>query len=450
MEYGYPNGRDENNVRPGYTPPAQQNQQSAPGYTPRPGASPYGAWQSGQSQAQAGAPYAQPQQPVNPMMPPAQPQQPKKPGGAAKAVASVGLVLACAVAGFGGGAMSNYVLPGAANQTVVYRAADTGRTNENHTTASGDGVLSVSEISELASKSVVSIDTELMMTDLFGRTQAGGGAGSGVIISADGTIITNNHVVDGAQKVTVTLPDGTKYDGKVLGADAEADIAVVKIDATDLTPAVIGDSDDVAVGDFCLAIGNSLGQLSGTVTNGIISAKDREVTLENSTMTLLQMSAAVSPGNSGGGLFNERGELIGIVNAKTNGNGAEGLGFSIPVNDAMAVAEQLVANGYVSGRPALGISVVTVASAEEAAMNGLSAPGVYIAALTEGGATQKAGLEVGDRILSIDGNVVNTQADVTAAIREKQAGDAVELTIDRDGSQMTMSAVLGEKVQQAA
>ena len=446
MEYGYPNGNNDNNMRPGYTPPAQQGAQNVPGYIPRPDESPYAAWQGGQGQPQTGAPYAA--RPVPGAQPPP-PQQPKKNSGAARAIASVGLVLACAVAGFGGGALSNYVLPGE-NQTVVYRAADTGRVNTNHASAAGDSALSVSQISELASKSVVSIDTELTMTDFFGRTQTGDGAGSGVIISEDGTIITNNHVVEGAQKVTVTLPDGTKYDGTVLGTDAEADIAVVKIDATGLTPAVIGNSDDVAVGDFCLAIGNPLGQLSGTVTNGIISAKDREVTLENSTMTLLQMSAAVSPGNSGGGLFNERGELIGIVNAKTNGNGAEGLGFSIPVNDAMKVAEELIDHGYVSGRPALGISVVTVTSAEEAAMNGLSAPGVYIAALTEGGVAQKAGLAVGDRILSIDGNVVNTQADVTAAIREKQAGDTVELTIGRGGSQMTISAVLGEKVQQAA
>lgn len=177
---------------------------------------------------------------------------------------------------------------------------------------------------------MVEVTTEAVTTNAFFGQYVQSGAGSGVIITEDGYIITNNHVVSGASQVTVRTSDGTEYPATVVGADSKTDIAVLKIEATGLTPAVVGDSDSLQVGEFTLAVGNPLGELGGTVTDGIISALDREVTVENQTMNLLQTNAAVSPGNSGGGLFNERGELIGIVNAKSSGQNAEGLGLRDP------------------------------------------------------------------------------------------------------------------------
>ncbi len=426
--------------------------------------SPYAAWQAQHTQQPSGAgPAYNAYNPANAQSPLHTPYEqarqqaqqaqqvqgaqmpetaPKKKSHVGKAVASIGLVVACAAAGFGGGVVSTHVVGGNAQPTVVYQAPAAGE-GGSKTASSGSGALSVSEISQKASPSVVSITTEAMMSDFFGQRQAATGAGSGVIISEDGTIITNNHVVAGAEKLLVTLADGTEYEGTVLGADPQQDIAVVKIEATGLKAAVIGNSDEVQVGDFCLAIGNSLGELSGTVTNGIISATQREVEVEGTTMNLFQMSAAVSPGNSGGGLFNERGELIGIVNAKTSGNGAEGLGFSIPVNDAMTVAQDLIENGYVTGRPVMGVQIVELSN-EEAAMNGFASGGVYIAVVDTGSGAAAAGVEAGDRVISADGTVVNSQSDLTNVLKEKKAGETLELSVDRDGHQMSLTVTLGE------
>ena len=183
----------------------------------------------------------------------------------------------------------------------------------------------------------MAITTEQMVSTntWFGGSYVQSGAGSGVIISQDGYIVTCAHVVSGANNITVQLADGTEYTATVVGQDSTSDVAVLKIEATGLTPAVIGDSDSLAVGETTIAVGNPLGTLSNTVTNGIVSALNREVTVQGNDMNLIQTSASISPGNSGGGLFNANGELIGIVNAKSSSSDAEGLGFAIPINTAM-------------------------------------------------------------------------------------------------------------------
>jgi len=230
-----------------------------------------------------------------------------------------------------------------------------------------------------------------------------------------------------------------------LGTDDKTDIAVLKIEASGLTPAVIGDSDSLVVGETAVAVGNPLGELGGTVTDGIISALDREVTVEGKNMTLLQTSAAVSPGNSGGGLFNEKGELVGIVNAKSGGDNVEGIGFAVPINTAMEVAEQLIVNGYVSGRPAMGIQVIAITDLQTAMQAGVSQLGVYVQSVDPGSAAEQAGLQVGDLFVSVDGTAVSTTSDVTAVLDEHQVGDVIEVQVVRDKQVLSLNVTLQEK-----
>ncbi|MEG2037197.1 MAG: trypsin-like peptidase domain-containing protein, partial [Ruthenibacterium sp.] len=271
------------------------------------------------------------------------------------------------------------------------------------------------------------------------------GAGSGVIISADGYIATNNHVVSGAQQIKVTLSDKKEYIAKLVGTDPKTDIAVLKIDGSNLPAATIGDSAALTVGDFALAVGNPLGTLGGTVTDGIISALDREITVGSQTMTLLQTNAAVSPGNSGGGLFNSKGELIGIVNAKSSGDNAEGLGFAIPVNTAIKVARELMDNGYVTGRPALGINVLAINDAQTAAQYNVTRPGVYVMTVNKGSAAEKAGLQAGDLIMSANGEAVTVSANITKVLDACAVGDTVEMQIIREDKVLTISVKLQER-----
>lgn len=219
---------------------------------------------------------------------------------------------------------------------------------------STDTALSGEEAASIISPSVVSITTEAVQQgQAWYGSYVTSGAGSGVILSSDGYILTCAHVVDGADTVTVTTSDGTEYDAEVVGSDTADDIAVLKIDATDLTAAVIGDSDAASVGETVYADGNPGGTLSGTITEGIVSALNREITVETDsgeaiTLNVIQTSAAVSPGSSGGGLFNDRGELIGVVNAKSSDTSDEGLGFAIPINDAVSISKNIIENGAFS------------------------------------------------------------------------------------------------------
>ena len=271
------------------------------------------------------------------------------------------------------------------------------------------------------------------------------GAGSGVIISEDGYLITNNHVINGASTIQVRTSDGTTYDAVLVGTDSKTDVAVLKINASGLRPVTFGDLDNLNVGETAVAIGNPLGELGGTVTNGIISAKDRSITLDNQQMTLLQTNAAINPGNSGGGLFNSRGELIGMVVAKSSGSDVEGLGFAIPSNLVSKIAQELIANGYVTGRPALGVTVLSIENAQTAMQYGVSSLGVYITDVESGSAADKAGLQAGDRIISINNLVVESFADLSAALDNYAVGDTVEIMVSRGGSTVTVSLTLQEK-----
>ena len=365
---------------------------------------------------------------------------------------AVALVLAAAM-GFVGGFVGAQV-GNTGGKVVIQQVAPSSTSSSDSGSASAVNTASgmtTAQVSEMVSPSVVVITTEQVVYSQwswYGQSQVESGAGSGVIISSDGYILTCDHVVSGASNITVTIGD-KDYTATVVGEDSTSDIAVIKVDADGLTPAIVGDSDKLAVGDNVLAVGNPLGELGGTVTSGIVSALNRSVTIQGSsstnTMSLVQMDASVSPGNSGGGLFNMNGELIGLVNAKSSSSDAEGLGFAIPINDAIKVAQDLLENGYVSGRPYMGITYLAVTDAQTAAQLNVNAYGVYVVDVVQGGPADKAGLKTGDRIVSIDGTEIAQKDDLGTLIQQHAAGDTLSITVAREGQMQTVSLTLGEK-----
>ncbi|RHQ25186.1 MULTISPECIES: S1C family serine protease [Faecalibacterium] len=376
------------------------------------------------------------------------PKKRRKHSGGRIVRSAVALVLAAAM-GFAGGFVGARV--GNAGNKVVIQQVERTDSSAASGTAVASGGMTTSQVSEMVSPSVVVITTEQVVYSQwswYGQNQVESGAGSGVIISSDGYILTCAHVVSGASQITVTIGD-TDYTATVVGEDDTSDVAVLKIDATGLTPATVGDSDSLSVGDSVLAVGNPLGELGGTVTSGIVSALNRSVTIQGTsstnTMSLIQMDASVSPGNSGGGLFNMNGELIGLVNAKSSSSDAEGLGFAIPINDAIQVAQDLLENGYVSGRPYMGITYIAVTDAQTAAQFNVNAYGVYVVDVVQGGPADKAGLKAGDRIVSIDGSEIAQKDDLGTLMQQHTAGDTLSITVARDGQMQTVSLTLGEK-----
>lgn len=395
---------------------------------------------------------------TDPAMP--QPQEPRRKSGGGKR-AFVGTLCACVVAssvmGFGGGYLASSLAGNGDTQTTVSTGGGTGTpgapisTEQNLAApaAGGNEIMTVSQVVNAVSDSVVEISTTVQTTTIFQQQMTGQAAGSGVIISSDGYIITNNHVVDGGTEITVRLKDGTSYPAKLVGTDEQTDVAVVKVDATGLKAAALGSSESLQVGDDAIAIGNPLGELGGTVTNGIISATSRTLTIEDQTMTLLQTNAAINPGNSGGGLFNNKGELIGIVVAKSAGSGVEGLGFAIPIDTAYSVAQDLMANGYVTGRGELGVSIIDISDPQTAFMYRLPGVGVYVASVQDGSAAQAAKLQVGDGIVSVNGEAVSSSAELKAQLEKHKAGETVELEILRDGAKQTASVTLQESIPES-
>ena len=365
---------------------------------------------------------------------------------------AVALVLAAAmgfVGGFVGARVGN-----TGGKVVIQQVAPSSTSSSDSGSASAVNTASgmtTAQVSEMVSPSVVVITTEQVVYSQwswYGQSQVESGAGSGVIISSDGYILTCAHVVSGASNITVSIGD-KDYPATLVGEDTTSDIAVVKVDASGLTPATVGNSDNLKVGESVMAVGNPLGELGGTVTSGIVSALNRSVTIQGTsstnTMSLIQMDASVSPGNSGGGLFNMNGELIGLVNAKSSSSDAEGLGFAIPINDAIKVAQDLLENGYVSGRPYMGITYLAVTDAQTAAQLNVNAYGVYVVDVVQGGPADKAGLKTGDRIVSIDGTEIAQKDDLGTLIQQHAAGDTLSITVAREGQMQTVSLTLGEK-----
>ena len=355
-----------------------------------------------------------------------------------RVLAGVGAVALGFGGGFGGAVVASRAgLTG--NQVVVQEVQRDTSTDASNTGSTDGTSMTMQQIAAVASPSVVAITTEQMSSSQtwFGGYYVQSGAGSGIIVSQDGYILTCAHVVSGATSVKVQLNGSDQsYDATVVGVDSTSDIAVLKIDATGLTPAVIGDSDKLAVGETTVAVGNPLGTLSNTVTQGIVSALNRQVTVEDNDMTLIQTDTSISPGNSGGGL----------VNAKSSYSEAEGIGFAIPINTAMDIAQQLIENGAVA-RPVLGVSILDIQDSSTAQQYGVSALGVYVADVTKGGGAEAAGVQRGDRIIAIDDTAVSSTSTVKSYLADKQVGDTVTLQVERDGKVLTLNVTLGNSAQ---
>ena len=363
-------------------------------------------------------------------------KKPKKKSAARHAWIAV-LVVFCLGISFVAGGFSGYLCANLVSPTETATKDDlTVIKNDGSITVNeklgttGYNNLTVSGVVALVADSVVEITTTQVQTDSFFGNYVTSGAGSGVLVDVNGNgyIITNNHVIEGADQITVRLTSGAEYTATCLGGDDDFDIAVLKIEATGLTYATMGSSAALTVGDEVVAIGNPLGELGGTVTNGIISALDRNVTVDGHQMTLLQTNAAINPGNSGGGLFNMAGELIGIVNAKQSDTGIEGLGFAIPIDIAWAAAQDIIEHGYVTGKPDYGFEVAEATSSfqETEGWYRYTYPaGVYVVQ------SSHDTLKRLDRVVSINGITINNISDFNEAVNSLKIGDVMEITISR-------------------
>ena len=387
------------------------------------------------------------------------------------AAAVIALCLVCAIlGGLAGGYAPRLFAQNtpAVEQTVPDRSADaaaqdstvltvaSGGTTKTVTTneVRSGGEMSATDIYyNLALNQVVGVKTEITYTNVFGYTSKGAVSGSGFIISEDGYILTNYHVIEdavsGGYDVQVLLHDGTSYIATVIGYESDNDVAVLKVDATGLNAAVIGDSSSMLVGEKVYAVGNPLGELEYTMTDGMVSALDREISSTDSktgrtkTINMFQISAAINSGNSGGPVYNARGEVIGISTAKYSDTGVEGLGFAIPINDAVRIAKDLISDGFVRGKAYMGINVGTV-TASAAQYYGL-VQGAIVGSVEEGSCAEAAGLKESDIIVAIDGKEITTGNDLISAKKNYSAGDTAVLKVYRESQYIELSITFDEE-----
>ena len=309
--------------------------------------------------------------------------------------------------------------------------------------------LSPAEVYAQNVASTVGITTSVT-TNYFGFTTTSAAAGSGFVLSDDGYILTNYHVVEDSTSIKVSMYDGSSYDAQLIGYDESNDIAVLKVDAEDLSPVVLGDSGNLNVGDTVVAIGNPLGELTFSLTAGVVSALDREVTLSgNVTMELIQTDCAINSGNSGGALFNLYGEVIGITNAKysSSGSGAsiDNIGFAIPINSVMNIVESIIEKGYIA-KPYIGVSVTSVSS--ETQSYGLP-KGAAVKAISEDSPAEKAGLQINDIITEANGTTIESSDDLVRLVGDLFNGAELKLTVYRQGETLEITVTVGEKIQSA-
>ena len=388
---------------------------------------------------------------------PEAPQKPKKNRTGAKVTA---LVLSCALVGgamgFGGSALQNH---------LAAKNADTEEAQQASVVYEGSRETSVINIAQIDTSkemtpaevyaqnvnSTVGIRTSIT-TNYWGYQTQAAAAGSGFILSADGYILTNYHVVEDSNSITVSLYDGTEYDATLVGCDESNDIAVLKIDAEGLTPVVLGDSDNLNVGDQVVAIGNPLGELTFSLTTGVVSALNREVTLSsNVTMNLIQTDCAINSGNSGGALFNLYGEVIGITNAKYSSSSSsseasiDNIGFAIPLNHVKNIVKSIIETGSIT-KPYIGVTVSSVSS--EAQGYGLPT-GAAVRSVEADSPAAKAGLEENDIITEVDGTAINSSTELVNYVGEKTPGDELTFKVYRQGEELELTVTIGEKTQSA-
>ena len=332
------------------------------------------------------------------------------------------------------------ILQGDRPQTVLETAAiKTGK------------LMTAAEVYAANVNSTVGIKTSVTTTNFWGYATTGAASGSGFIMSADGYILTNQHVIEGSTSITVTTYDGSEYEATLVGSDESNDVALLKIDAKDLVPVVFGDSDKLNVGEGVVAIGNPLGELTFSLTSGVVSALNRTVTFSTGVqMDLIQTDCAINSGNSGGPLFNMYGEVIGITNSKYGSSGSDSIdniGFAVPIDKARSIAESILENGYVA-KPYIGVSTVTVS--EE--MQSYDFPkGAAIKEIVEGEAAEAAGLRINDIITAVDGEPITANTELSSAISKHHPGDVLTLSVFRQGEKelLSIKITVGEKKQAA-
>ena len=355
------------------------------------------------------------------------------------------LLLACAVvggaAGYGGAALSS------SGKTTIRQS---NRTASEITVkqVSGQTLMSPAEVYASTVNSVVSINCSSVSTNIFGQSVQSASSGSGFIITQDGYIVTNHHVVSGASSVTVTLHDGREYPATVVGSDSDYDVAVLKINATDLQPVTLGNSSSVNVGDSVLAIGNPLGELTFSMSQGIVSCCDRAINVDGTPFNMIQVDASINPGNSGGPLMNLYGEVVGIVSAKYSSYSdttVEGLGFAIPIGDVQAIITDIMENGQVTDKPSFGITAGTMTEQMAAQYQIEQKSGAFVYSVNKGGAGEKAGLKMGDVITKVDSTDITSMEDLTAAKKGHKAGDTATVTYYRDGQTQTTELTFDAK-----
>lgn len=375
----------------------------------------------------------------------------KKRSGGRTAAKVVALALCCTVlgaaAGFGGGVLGSASQKKAGTATLLEGERETSVIQVS--SVDTGTLMTAAELYAANVNSTVGITTSIT-TNFWGYQTRSAASGSGFILSGNGYILTNYHVIENSDSITVALYDGTSYDARLIGYDESNDIAVLKIDAEGLSPVILGDSDNMNVGDDVVAIGNPLGELTFSLTSGTISALNREITMSSgSTMDLIQTDCAINSGNSGGALFNMYGEVIGITNAKysssSSGASVDNIGFAIPVNTIRSIVESIIEKGYIS-KPYIGVSVTDVS--QETQSYGLP-QGAAVKAVTEDGPAYKAGLQVNDIIIQANGQTISGSSDLVQAVKAAAVGDELTLTVYRQGETLELMVTVAEQIQSA-
>lgn len=383
---------------------------------------------------------------------PVQEMKPVKKNRIGLKVTALALVCALLGGGVGGGVVWAAVGRGgdtAQSGPVLNSPAGSGGSSAASTVklnrVDGQTLLTDAEVYAANVDSVVSINTTGTATSgsgLWQSQQPTAGAGSGFVLTPDGFIATNYHVIGDADTIKVTFYNGDSYDAEVVGGDEDYDIAVIKVEAENLKPVTMGDSTLLNVGDRVLVIGNPLGELTFSQTGGMVSSVNRAIDVEGVPFNMIQTDASINPGNSGGPMFNQYGQVVGIVSAKytqsSSGASAEGLGFAIPINDVAAMIQDIMTNGFVTNKPYLGVTAMSMSQDLANQFRYDITEGVFISAVDEDGAADRAGLQMGDVITKVDDHEIKDMADLTIVKKQYSAGDTVTLTVYRQGETLEM------------
>ena len=358
------------------------------------------------------------------------------------------MALCCALLG---GAVGGGIVWGVGNHSGETSVNVSGRTVSQVSLKTVDGQTEMSDAEIYAANvnSVVSINvTGTSGYNFFGQPVQSASSGSGFVLTSDGYIVTNYHVVKDAQTVKVTMYNGDEYDAQYVGGDEDYDLAVIKIEATGLPAVTLGNSEELNVGDHVLAIGNPLGDLTFSMSGGMVSSVNRTINVDGTPFNMIQTDASINPGNSGGPLLNSYGEVVGIVSAKyssygTSGESVEGLGFAIPINDVISMIQDIMTNGYVSNKAYLGATVGTLTAQMAQQYRYDISEGAFVYSVEDGSPAAQAGLQLGDVITAIDGTEIASMDDLMAAKKGYAAGDTSELTVYRQGETITLSLTWG-------